>query len=344
MSFHHDDNQILDIKTTVRSLGRRMEAKQAVQAKNGAKDAHIANLNQSVTDFMSGFRHKWEQCQQKFMSHNEEIPKQASEFQGKMFDAWRAMGMHVGKPLQVGREKLTEALSLVDRRREIRQRRATLAQQLSDNKVFESSDVTKEISLRLDGIPVYTVSNGDDEISFVSDAKNQKSLGLFFFRKGDANAFLSKFAGEEPALTQDAKVITVPLNKVYELQREGITFRFLPDPQQVKNAIEIASQDGVSGHYFPGVPVFQCNDLALRNMNKRLHPVFFNKEDLESSREHALQQKRFNKNLPDIQVGSFEDLISKMESSGDCSAWEDIVFIPPGLNSNKNVESKAQAS
>ncbi|XP_060172260.1 protein TIC 22, chloroplastic-like isoform X8 [Lycium barbarum] len=44
---------------------------------------------------------------------------------------------------------------------------------------------------------------------------------------------------------------------VYMLKVEGIAFRFLPDPVQIKNAMELKASDVKTG--FDGVPVFQSS-------------------------------------------------------------------------------------
>ncbi|MCO5578871.1 hypothetical protein L7F22_032718 [Adiantum nelumboides] len=43
----------------------------------------------------------------------------------------------------------------------------------------------------------------------------------------------------EPVAGKGAKVVAVSLNKVYKLHAKGISFRFLPDPEQVKNALQV---------------------------------------------------------------------------------------------------------
>lgn len=202
--------------------------------------------------------------------------------------------------------------------------------------LFDWAMSTDQVSKRLDGVPVYTVSNSANEFVLVSDLNSHKSIGLFCFRHEDAESLLSQVKDREPLLGRGARVVAVSLDKVYQLNTEGIAFRFLPDPRQVKNALEARARAGDPGRSFDGVPVFQSGNLVLRSNNRRFCPVFFCKEDLDGALSRAFkQQQRMNPSLKvntDIQVGSFEDVVKRMESNDESSGWGDIVFIPPGMD------------
>lgn len=305
----------------------------------------------------SGLNHCINRMQQKFQIPNKftglklpftnlgveskcEHSKRVGDWQTQLKKTGETVEMHVGRTLQVGKDKVAEVFGWKSQRKPM-WACSSVSQNLPKSDfeaqhLFDLAMSSKEISKRLDGIPVYTVSNSAKEFVLVSDMHNQKSLGLFCFRQQDAEALLSQVIGTEPKVGSRAKVIAVSLNKVYELRKEGITLRFLPDPHQVKNALQTASKAGIPGHSFPGVPVFQSNNLILRSHDKRFRPIFFSKEDLEGSLAQAFQkQKKLNPSFDvstDIQVGSFEDVIRRMESGEENSAWEEIVFIPPGLD------------
>jgi len=266
--------------------------------------------------------------------------KRGEHWQTQLKKTGVTVEMHVGHTIQAGKDKLAEVFGWKSERKPL-WACSSVSQNLPKSDfeaqhLFDLAMNSKEVSKRLDGIPVYTVSNSAKEFVLVSDMNNQRSLGLFCFRQQDAEALLSQVIGTEPRVGGRAKVIAVSLNKVYELRKEGITLRFLPDPHQVKNALQTASKAGVPGHAFPGVPVFQSNNLILRSHDKRFRPIFFSKEDLEGSLARAFQQqKKLNPSFDvstDIQVGSFEDVIRRMESGEESPAWEEIVFIPPGLD------------
>ncbi|EOY14479.1 Tic22-like family protein isoform 2, partial [Theobroma cacao] len=110
-------------------------------------------------------------------------------------------------------------------------------------------------------------------------------------RQEDAEAFLAQVRLRRRELRSNAKVVPITLDQVYSLKVEGIAFRFLPDPIQIKNALELKAADIKSG--FDGVPVFQ------EDIEKELSKVS------RASRGTGLSQH--------IMVGSLEDVLRKME-------------------------------
>ncbi|KAF0887535.1 hypothetical protein E2562_002264 [Oryza meyeriana var. granulata] len=104
---------------------------------------------------------------------------------------------------------------------------------------------------RRDGGAPWAAGN---EFVLVSDpATGLRSLGLLCFRSEDADALLTHVRTRQPVVGKGAKVVPITLDQVYMLKAEGIAFRFLPDPLQIKNALELKS--GLTA--FDGVPVFQ---------------------------------------------------------------------------------------
>lgn len=73
---------------------------------------------------------------------------------------------------------------------------------------------TEAIEERLAGVPVYALSNASEEFVLVSGASSGKSLGLFCFRKEDAEALLDQIASMDPRMQDGSKVVAVALNKV----------------------------------------------------------------------------------------------------------------------------------
>ncbi|CAI7758216.1 unnamed protein product [Closterium sp. NIES-54] len=202
--------------------------------------------------------------------------------------------------------------------------------------IFDIAMSADQVAKRLDGVPVYTVTNTASEFVLISDMGGNKSLGLFCFRREDAEMLLAQVKDREPSLGRGAKVVPVSLDKVYQLSAEGIAFRFLPDPTQVKHALQVLSASGDTARAFDGVPVFQSENLILRSKNRRFCPVFFNKEDLDAALKKAIKQKQaVNPNMRvtnNIQVGSFEEVLKMLERNDEDSLWGDLLFIPPGMD------------
>ncbi|CAN8327204.1 unnamed protein product [Cochlearia groenlandica] len=191
------------------------------------------------------------------------------------------------------------------------------------------------VAKALSGTSVFTVSNTNNEFVLISDPTGDKSIGLLCFREEDAEAFLAQARLRRRELKTNAKVVPINLDQVYLLKVEGISFRFLPDPIQIKNALQLKSSSNKNG--FDGVPVFQSELLVVKKKNKRYCPVYFSKEDIE---RELSKQTRGSRVDQQIMVGSLEDVIRKMESSERNSGWEDVIFIPPGRSCAQHMQEK----
>ncbi|CAH1422108.1 unnamed protein product [Lactuca virosa] len=212
---------------------------------------------------------------------------------------------------------------------------ASLSQQQQDdnnlrsgNHVFDLALSTANVSKTLAGTELYTVSNSDNEFVLISDPNGLKSIGLLCFRQEDAEAFLAQVRLRKRELKGRAKVVPIALDQVYMLKVEGIAFRFLPDPVQLKNAMELRTSNTKNG--FDGVPVFQSDLLVIKKKNKRYCPIYFRKEDIEKELLMVPRGPRGPAISQHIMVGCLEDVLKKMEMSEKNSGWEDLIFIPPG--------------
>ncbi|CAI0558160.1 unnamed protein product [Linum tenue] len=97
----------------------------------------------------------------------------------------------------------------------------------------------------------------------------------------------------EVQLRSVAKVVPITLEQVYMLKVEGIAFRFLPDPFQIKNTLE-------------------SDLLVVKNKNMRFCPIYFQKEEIDKELAKVSRASRgVLRNI--MQVGSLEDVLRKME-------------------------------
>ncbi|OIW19171.1 hypothetical protein TanjilG_13953 [Lupinus angustifolius] len=208
---------------------------------------------------------------------------------------------------------------------------ARVAQNL---KPFRKPLSAEEIEERLDGIPVYALSNPEEEFMLVSGSSTGKNLGLFCFKQEDAESLLDQVTVIDPHMRQGSKVVPVALNKVFQLKVNGVAFRLIPEHTQVQNALREREKLGLPADSFSGVPVFQSKSLILKSQKKRYRPLFFRKEDLENSLERASRdQNQLNPALRqgDIQVAVLEDIIKEMKDNYTMD-WDDAIFIPPGFD------------
>ncbi|KAL3505193.1 hypothetical protein ACH5RR_035034 [Cinchona calisaya] len=192
------------------------------------------------------------------------------------------------------------------------------------------------VAKTLAGTSVYTVSNSNNEFVLISDPNGAKSIGLLCFRREDAEAFVAQVRSRKGGFRGGAKVVPITLEQVYMLKVEGIAFRFLPDPVQIKNAIELKASDVMSG--FDGVPVFQSDLLVVKRRNKRYCPIYFRKEDIEKELSLSSRASRGAGVSQHITVGSLESVLKKMEMSDRNSGWEDLIFIPPGKSHSQHIQ------
>ncbi|KAL8130901.1 protein TIC 22, chloroplastic [Apium graveolens] len=212
----------------------------------------------------------------------------------------------------------------------------------SVNQSKQAAQSVDSVAKRLIGTAVYTVSNSSNEFVLMSDPDGVKSIGLLCFRKEDAEAFLSQVRLRKGGgIKGHAKVVPITLDQVYMLKVEGIAFRFMPDPVQIKNALELKASDVRSG--FDGVPVFQSDLLVVKKKNKRYCPIYFRKEDIEQELSTVSRSARGPGVSQQIMVGSLEDVLKKMEINEKNSGWEDLIFIPPGKSRSQHIQEVGKA-
>ncbi|KAG0470022.1 hypothetical protein HPP92_016137 [Vanilla planifolia] len=196
------------------------------------------------------------------------------------------------------------------------------------------------VAQTLAGTSVYTVGNANNEFVLVSDPNNgAKSLGLLCFREEDAQSLLAQVKLRQPVLGRGARVVPIKLDQVYMLKVEGIAFRFLPDPLQIKHALQLKSADRSGG--FDGVPIFQSDLLIVKKKNKRYCPIYFQKEDIERELLKSTRGSKGDGFSHQIMVGSLEDVLKKMEINEKNYGWEDLIFIPPGKSCTQHINEVA---
>ncbi|MBA0696276.1 hypothetical protein Goari_002845 [Gossypium aridum] len=100
----------------------------------------------------------------------------------------------------------------------------------------------EKLEERLAGVPVYALSNSEEEFVLVSGVSTKKSLGLLCFKKEDAEALLEQMKSMDPGMRKGgSKVVAVALNKVVQLQVAGVALRLVPESTQIKNALRVSS-------------------------------------------------------------------------------------------------------
>eukprot|EP00252_Welwitschia_mirabilis_P006832 TRINITY_DN1773_c0_g1_i3.p1 TRINITY_DN1773_c0_g1~~TRINITY_DN1773_c0_g1_i3.p1 ORF type:complete len:354 (+),score=43.72 TRINITY_DN1773_c0_g1_i3:176-1237(+) len=175
--------------------------------------------------------------------------------------------------------------------------------------VFQVALHPEQVLVSFQEVPVYAVCNPYNEFMLISDPENDKSLCMLSFRAEDAQTFLEQAKRSVRGLQRGSSVVPLTFRQVYQLKAQGIAFRFLPDPIQVRNAIEIQRSES-----FLGVPVFQSDVIILEKERQRLIPMYFRKEDLVEDLEKILRKKsKVAQAVSAMMVGSLEDVLKQME-------------------------------
>lgn len=192
-------------------------------------------------------------------------------------------------------------------------------------------------------VPVFTIVDASNRpITCVSFGDEKGRFAVFFLNRKDALAKLTKMKKENPR--QNAKVITVSLDKAYKMLKDAedgekkggeaapdsVAAKFVPTTKQLKNAVDILKLNGRKATHFNGTPIFQAEGLTMKQSNdtRQYIPLFFAKEDLDSAWAEMRRGNPAMSPQARVEVGSFEELLKRMEES-DSPEWARVVFFAP---------------
>ena len=80
----------------------------------------------------------------------------------------------------------------------------------------------EDIEQRLAGVPVYALSNSNEEFVVVSGQDPVKSLGLLCFKEQDAEILLGHMKAFDPRMRPGSKVVPVALSMVYFITQASV--------------------------------------------------------------------------------------------------------------------------
>lgn len=182
---------------------------------------------------------------------------------------------------------------------------------------------TEEVAKILQGIPVFTIADPQGApLVAVSDNK-QKVTGVFISQK-EAQNFFNELKKQKPDVAAKVSVQPVSLGEVYKLivanekKPDALIFSYVPTPQEVASAKQVAGQE-----YTGGVPLFVARGgkekgyLTIEQNKEQVIPFFFEKKQITDMVE------RFKKDKPDlastvsIDVVPLENMIATLQSSND---------------------------
>jgi hypothetical protein len=199
----------------------------------------------------------------------------------------------------------------------------------------------KSVMEKLSQVPVFAVTNasGQPYLANVDGSGNQ--VGLLFCDHVSALEMLKQLQASPGA--SDARVYAMDMGKSYEMARAqptpsgirgpngeelSMTFKFFPDPRQVKVAEKLLGKKRLRNQAVEGIPCFIARGLSLRKGSENLQPLFLAKDDLDAA---WAKLRETNKDLPEkatVEVGNLLYIIQQMEK-GEHPELANLGFFPP---------------
>ncbi|GMH43352.1 hypothetical protein BSKO_11274 [Bryopsis sp. KO-2023] len=183
---------------------------------------------------------------------------------------------------------------------------ASMSQSRGFQPLFDLAMGRDALKARLSSVPVYTVTNKKNEFVLLSSEMTRQAsggkgrVGLVFMSEKAAVELIDKLRKDNPKLGKNTKVLSIGLDSLYDLMTipasaygmDGVTFRLVPDAEEVANALEVYRSAGVPARSITGVPVFQAEGLSVSAPdNKRATPLFLSKSDLDIALKTAGRNK-----------------------------------------------------
>ncbi|HEY9697149.1 MAG TPA: Tic22 family protein [Trichocoleus sp.] len=208
-----------------------------------------------------------------------------------------------------------------------------------------------QVMERLRSVPVFTLANeqGAPLVATPEEGTNRQPVAGVFINHEDAEAFLNNLKTNNPQAAQGVRVVPVSLADVYQLAqsqepRQGaqaaqgaedqLRFAFIPAQQQVDAAMTLLRQNGQTVERFQGVPLFVARSggenagyLTIRQGDKQVIPVFFDKAELQGVIDRLRQQQPDLATNVNVQVVGLEGLIQTLQTS-DNPELNQLLLVP----------------
>lgn len=204
-----------------------------------------------------------------------------------------------------------------------------------------------QVMERLRSVPVFTLANeqGAPLVATPDEGESRQPVAGVFISHQDAETFLNNLKNSNPQAAQGVRVVPVSLADVYQLaQQQGsqqgqqssdqLRFAFIPAQQQVDAAMTLLRQNGQTVERFQGVPLFVARSggqnagyLTIRQGDKQVIPVFFDKAELQGVIDRLRQQQPDLASNVSVQVVNLEGLIQTLQTS-DNPELNQLLLVP----------------
>ncbi|MFM6282043.1 MAG: Tic22 family protein, partial [Dolichospermum sp.] len=213
----------------------------------------------------------------------------------------------------------------------------------------------EQVVKRLQGIPVFTLTNPQGEFVVISTKNQSKTISQigFFLSKKDAQKFLEvKLKKENPQLASNIQVRSISLAVYYNLvaeskkKKDSLIFTLVPTKQQVDSAKSIlTSSSGKPVEQFHGIPLFvpkfkQGNNyltIPISQNSERYIPFYFDKEQATAVLEAFKKAKPQEAANTEIEVVDLDGVINALHSSKDPNTSK--IFLFPSRESIEFIRS-----
>ncbi len=182
---------------------------------------------------------------------------------------------------------------------------------------------TEDVVQILQGVPVFTIVDGQGAPLVAVGENDQKVTGVFISQK-EANSFFEQLKKQKPDVAAQVSVQPVSLGEVFKLAQtnaekpDALNFAYVPIASEVQRAQQMPGSE-----FKGGVPLFVARGgqeqgyLTIQQDNQQVIPFFFEEKQIKEMVD------RFKKEKPDlastivIDVVPMENVMGTLESSDD---------------------------
>jgi len=198
----------------------------------------------------------------------------------------------------------------------------------------------KPLMTKIKTVPVFSVTNRYGQ-PFLIQNKNGEHVGLIFFSHLEALEFGREL--EKSHQATNPRIFIMGLDKAMKMVGQGATssgikdkfgqdikmrFQFIPDQKQLDYAINLSKMQGLNQSQ-PSIPIFTIPGLNIVKGKEKISPMFFAKEDLETTWQILRSNNPDFERQPEIIEGDFIKLIFYMKNnSGFINSLLNFGFVP----------------
>jgi len=182
---------------------------------------------------------------------------------------------------------------------------------------------TEEVVKILQGVPVFTIVDGQGAPLVAVGENDKKVTGVFISQK-EANSFFQQLKQQKPDVAAQVSVQPVSLGEVFRLAQtnankpDALNFAYVPIASEVQKAQKIPGSD-----FKGGVPLYVARGgqeqgyLTIQQDNQQVIPFFFEESQIKEMVDRFKKEKPNLASTIVIDVVPMENVMGTLESSND---------------------------